>query len=310
MIARILNERGYTDQFGRQWQQGHITKMLKDHTYIGKIVFMRRIEKREIKNGNLVKTSFSNNPGKMVVPGLHKAIISEDLFYQAQEKRISKPAPHIRRKHSMCNPFCGLIYCGLCGQTLQLRSADGTGKRALHCRNVNCACAGAYIGLVEEKFLLYLQDWVHGYQIENSTSDDYSLSKITLQTTVSNIKREISDSQKQLSRTYDLLEQNIYTVDIFQERSETLSEKLHLLESKLSNAVSELTRIEEYELSKSQFIPKIQGIIEKYNSLDTIEAKNQLLKEVIDRIEYVKTTKGRTHADEFTLRVFPRIPKL
>ncbi len=310
VIARLLNERGYTNQFGKPWHQGHINKILKDATYTGKIVFMRRVEKKEIRNGVLIKISLNNNPEKMVVPGLHEAIISEDLFQQAQKKRISKPAPHIRRKYTMSNPFCGIIYCGICGGTLQLRSPDGTGKRALYCRNVNCNCSGAYIGLVEERFLQYLQDWTKGYQIKSIEEEDYALSKSTLLYTINGIQKEISDAQKQLSRTYDLLEQGIYTVEIFQERSGALSDRLQTLNDKISNAKKELAHIEQYELAVREFTPKLQTIIEKYHSLDTIESKNRLLKEVIERIEYIKTTKGRKHSDEFTLKVFPRIPQL
>lgn len=310
VIARLLNERGYMDQFGHPWYQGHVAKILKDETYTGKIVFMRRIEKKEIRNGTLVTTSFNNNPKKLVVPGLHEAIISEDLFQKAQEKRISRPAPHIRRNHSMRNPFCGLIRCGLCGQNLQLRSPDATGKRALFCRNVNCECTGAYIDLVEEKFLLYLQEWTSGYLVESDEPENYALSRSTLLASMSSIKKEISDVQKQLSRTYDLLEQNVYTVEIFQERSGSLKDKLGSLKEKLADAENELKRIDQYEIAKKDFIPKIQSIIDKYRTFDTMEAKNRLLKEVIEKIDYIKTVKGRTHADEFTLRIFPRIPKL
>ena len=110
---------------------------------------MRRIEKKEIRNGNVTKTLLSNNPEKMVVPGLHEAIIPEELFQKAQEKRVSRPAPHIRRKYNMSNPFCGVLFCGICGQTIQLRSKDRSGRRALYCRNVNCNCSGSYLDLVE-----------------------------------------------------------------------------------------------------------------------------------------------------------------
>lgn len=310
MIARLLNERGYSNQFGRPWHQGHISKILKDDTYTGKIVFMRRVEKKEVRNGTLVTTSLSNNPGKLVVPGLHEAIISNDIFQSAQEKRISRPAPHVRSRNSMCNPFCGVIRCGLCGQTLHLRSADNTGRRALYCHNVNCGCAGAYIDFVESRFLSSLHEWTDGYEIESNESEDCTLSKSTLLASINSTQREISDTQKQLSRTYDLLEQGIYSVAIFQERSSCLNDKLRALDQKLVDAENELERIRQYEIAKKEFIPKIQSIIDKYHTLDTIEAKNRLIREVIDRIDYVKTTRGRTHGDEFTLRIFPRIPRL
>lgn len=310
VIARLLNEHGYTDQYGRPWHQGHISKIIKDDTYTGKIVYMRRIEKKEMRQGTLVKTSLSNNPGKMVVPGLHKAIISEELFQKAQEKRTRRPAPCVCRRHTMRNPFCGIIYCGLCGQTMQLRSPDQTGRRALYCRNVNCNCSGAYIELVEEKFLEYLQDWTQGYKIENSTKEDYTLPKTTLEVTIRGTQKEISDTQKQLTRTYDLLEQNIYSIEIFQERSTALSERLQELNDKLSKSEGELAKIGQYELARSNFVPSLQSILEKYDSLDTMESKNRMLKEVIERIEYSKTTKGRNHSDEFTLKIYPRIPKL
>ncbi len=311
LIAKKLNAMGYLNQFGKPWNESHITKILGDETYTGKVVFMRRKQKKVVTGGKVKIVEENNSDQKMVCPGLHEAIISESVYMQSLEKKKINYVPHLRKTYDLQNPFCGIITCGMCGRNLRLRTADKTGRRSLYCHNVNCTCKGSYIDLVEERFLDSLKKWADGYSITSKSCEpDYTIMKGSLSNTVENIEKDIKKTQKQLNNAYDFLEQGVYTLDVFRARSDALNSQLNSLNDKLSTANAELVRIKEYEDSKTLLLPRIHSLLNKYDTMENSEQKNQLIKEVVERIEYTKSIRGRTHADAFEIKVFPRIPKL
>lgn len=311
VIAKRLNELGYTNQFGKPWNEGHITKILNDETYTGKVVFMRRKQKKVVTSGKVKIVEENNSNEKMVCPGLHEAIISEEMFRKVQEKKRRNNVPHLRKSYELQNPFCGVITCGYCGKNLRLRSSDKTGRRALCCPNVNCECKGAYIDLVEERFVDALRKWSIGYQVKSTPAKtDYIILEDSLITKLSYLDKEITKLQKQLNSACEFLEQGVYSTDVFQTRSDTLNFQLKSLDREKSDTLKELAKIEEYKVSKATLLPCIQTLISKYDTLGNAREKNDLITQVIEKIEYTKIKSGKTHADDFEIKVFPRIPKL
>lgn len=311
VIAEKLNEMGYTNQFNNPWTQQHINKILKDETYVGKVVYMRRREQKEVRNGELVTLQMNNHPDKLVTNGIHEAIITDDIFQLAQEKRKQRLVPHLRRAAEMQNPLCKIVKCGLCGKNLRLRSTDNTSKRALYCGNVNCSCVGSYIGLVEDRLIEILKQWTSGYLIENHTdTTDNELLMHTLYASIESTNKELESVKKQLASVYDLLEKGVYSIDVFSERSTSLKETILTLEKRITTSEEEYAKVKEYQEAKKTLIPKIQTVTDKYWTLESAIEKNNMLKEVLDKVVYEKTEKGRRHSDAFKLQVFPKIPKL
>ena len=55
-------------------------------------------------------------------------------------------------------------------------------------------------------------------------------------------------------------------------------------------------------------IPTLKTIHNAYSQIDSPAARNALLKEVIDHVEYTKTKGGRWgRPDNFTIEIFPRV---
>lgn len=310
-IARKLNEMGYVNQFGKAWNQGHITKILSDETYIGKVVFMRRKQRKVVESGKVKTVEENNSDEKMVCQGLHEPIITDEMYQQAQEKKKQNNVLHLRKTFDLQNPFCKIIICSMCGKNLRLRSPDKTGMRALHCDNVNCSCKGSYLYLVEERFLNALKSWASGYEVKSKPIEtDYSIMHTSLLSTISNLEKEIEKGQKQLDSIYSFLEQGVYSIDEFRMRSDALNSRLNELKDKLVVSNNELAKIREYEAAKVTLLPRIYTLIDKYDTLESSKDKNNMIAEVIERIEYTKTIRGKTHADAFEIKVFPKIPKL
>ena len=117
---------------------------------------------------------------------------------------------------------------------------------------------------------------------------------------------------KQNEKLYDLLEREIYTTDVFLERSSTLHERIE--EAELS--ISALEKDLEYEKQKfensSRFIPECKELLSNYWDL-SVPDRNKALKLLIDRVEYKKTTrnkKGMADIPTFELVLKPRIPRI
>lgn len=58
-------------------------------------------------------------------------------------------------------------------------------------------------------------------------------------------------------------------------------------------------------------IPKAEKLLETYYTLPTAESKNTMLKEVLEKVVYVKTKRCRKKTDsrdDFEITIFPKIP--
>ena len=57
-------------------------------------------------------------------------------------------------------------------------------------------------------------------------------------------------------------------------------------------------------------IPKIEKLLEVYNELPNAKQKNDMLKEILEKVVYTKDKGGRWHnlPDDFEIVVYPKIP--
>lgn len=302
-IARWLNEHGYRDQFGNLWRTDHITKILSDPTYTGRVRFGRRRTAREMRDGQLV-TVCKRNYEELICDGLHEAIISDDMFEAVSEIKQRRQIPHTRSSAVTQNPLCGLVECPFCGKKLALRSADEYG-RALYCPTPSCKTRGSYLVYVEEAVLSGLNDWLAGYVVENKET---SLNRhyAALNANLVNLKDEIQREKDKQKRIYDFFEQEIYSLKEYQERMGESKAKTAGLEETVSKIELELEAGE----NRSAIVPAVRSVLEHYNAMETPAEKNALLKGVLEKVVYEKTVSGRTHGKEFTLTLFPKVPKI
>ena len=117
--------------------------------------------------------------------------------------------------------------------------------------------------------------------------------------------------KKQRGSLYDLLEQGIYTSEVFLTRQKDLSEREKTLMEELSRLQDEIEYERKIESERMNFIPKCKKLIDNYEFL-SVQEKNRFLKELIDRIVYTKTERnqrGRGSTANFTLEIYPRVPR-
>lgn len=310
-IARRLDALGIlAPGGGNEWSTSTIHNMLLNPVYIGKIRWQHKRSKKVVKDGSAVVRRVISAPGdELVVDGLHPPIISEETFQKAAEVMASNP-PKVKGTVELKNPLAGILRCGKCGRSMVYRTSPT--YPSVRCASRHCHVPGSNLPLVEARVIEALSGWLEAYRLEWSAEPSASdASRIALAEKA--LRRSESEAKRlrdMLSRTHELLEQGVYDTDTFLERSRTLSEQVSAAEAAVSRCSAELASERLREENKRNIVPKVERLLEVYSSLPSAQAKNDLLKEVLEKVEYFRekpAVKGG-HLDEFEITLFPKLP--
>ena len=118
------------------------------------------------------------------------------------------------------------------------------------------------------------------------------------------IEQELKKLSKQLENTFDLVEQGVYSFEVFQNRRAKLVLSMEDLEAQKAELQKKVQRLEESQSSKASLIPQTEELLASYDHM-TNQERNELLKEILERIEYFKGADGQIVID-----LYPRLPKI
>ena len=291
-IADTVNALGAKPRRSDRFVRISVMKILKNPTYIGKIVWNQKTQIRKGTKGN-AKTKFIYHPQDQwtVVNGLQKPIISKELFEKTQRTIFLHTHPP-SNTGQVENPLAGLIYCKHCGGLMQRQVIRRVGAY-LMCPKRGCIVSSS-LPLVEQTVLAELRNKIQSIQVDaHMEANPLSLK---YEETAKLIETELQTIEKQLNRLHDFLEQGIYTADVFLQRQEILNERLEKL------ALSQ-KRLEEERKSqnlKTQ-APAIETVLNLYES-SSVQKRNELLKAIIGKIIYCKQKGAKPN--EFNLEFF------
>ena len=71
----------------------------------------------------------------------------------------------------------------------------------------------------------------------------------------------------------------------------------------------EIKKIEQNEKSKIELIPKVKNVLDIYSKCSNIKEKNELLKTVIKKVDYLKTEKcygKKSNPENFELMIYTK----
>ena len=116
------------------------------------------------------------------------------------------------------------------------------------------------------------------------------------------LEKELQTLQAQQDRLYDLLEQKVYTIDLFQTRNRQLAQRKQALESQLKAA----RRRQGQTAFRQQLLQRLDHVLACYEATEDINEKNALLKTVVERADCYrpKGASARQFALSLTLREF------
>ncbi|SHF55293.1 hypothetical protein SAMN02745158_04189, partial [Lactonifactor longoviformis DSM 17459] len=97
----------------------------------------------------------------------------------------------------------------------------------------------------------------------------------------------------------------------FIERSQTLNSLIREKEQIIEKLEEEYHSALLEQKSREEFVPKVRKVVETYWEVQDMQSRNQMLKEIIQKITYTKekpNTRGDRENANFTLNIFPKIP--
>lgn len=312
-VAKQLNNMNLKPRISNEWTISSIKDILSNPTYIGKIVWNRRKQKKKTKNGHLI-ISRPRNQEYLIYDGLHEPIVDTKTWEIVQDKR-KQNTPKVKHSNIVQNPLVGLVFCDKCGKPMQRRPYNKADKPAtLMCSNSKCDNISSKLYIVENKIIEALKIWLANYKINydiksNSNTDNNNL----IEQSISSTKKELEKENTKLNKIYDFLENGIYNKDEFINRSKSIKENIENLENKLKKYTELLDKNTEIQNQKEIIIPKLENVIDLYYKLETAEDKNILLKSILAKVTYLKTEKAiKADSDptNFELHIYPKIPKI
>lgn len=260
---------------------------------------------KKVVNGNIIRVKNPNN-NLITVDGMHEPIISLDLWNKVQSVRKSNLINKERVDYSLKNPMSNIVKCGICGRAMQRITYVGRNDVRLCCRRCK-ENVGSNINFVEDKLLQSLTALLKEYKIKllkNDNSDNDLLLKANEQSINKNLS-ELEKANLQLNNLYDLLEQGIYTKELFLQRMQLAKDKISSLQDTINELNEEKEKILNAKNNKEIIIPKIENVIDTYYETDDIELKNKLLKSVLYKVDYLKI--NPKDKDDFKLILYPKL---
>lgn len=311
-VVKQLNDMNLKPRISNEWTISSVKDILSNPTYIGKIVWNRRKQKKKTKNGHLI-ISRPRNQDYLIYDGLHEPIIDNKTWDLVQEKR-KQNTPKVKHSHQVQNPLVGLVFCEKCGKPMQRRPYTKANKPAtLICSNSKCDNVSSKLYIVENKIIEALKIWLENYKVDYEIKDNSNTENINLiEKSIANTKRELEKENTKLNKIYDFLENGLYSKDEFINRSKAIKNNIKSLESKLKDYNELLNKNHEIQNEKEMMIPKLENIIDLYDNLETAEDKNILLKSILAKVTYLKTEKAiknNSNPTNFELHIYPKIPK-
>ena len=278
-ISHFLEQLGVKSKKGTPLNRSTISRILKNHTYTGKIVW----NKSKTVKGQKTQVKTPKDEW-LYIDGLHEPIIDEELFNRTQEHIEQRYKPPVNRG-ILQNPLAGLVKCANCGKTMVTNtSSETTEHHRLICRTLSCNKASA-LSIVENKVLEEIKRELSDMQImvNGGSAARGDAEKRSCLELISSAENEIKRLDRQQLKLYDLLEQGVYDSNLFLERSKNIAERKKNLNRIIDDARKKISNIDTSSIVNK--IPLFQEIIDNYSSLD-VPQKNKVLKNIIQKIEY------------------------
>lgn len=284
-IAYKLDDMGLKPRIGSHWSPHSIADILKNYHLIGKIVWNARPNVTIVKDGEIKKIR-PYSEDVTYFEGKHEAIISEELFYKAQEKRNNFPKK--KKSTTLKNAMAGLIKCS-CGRALSVRTVCGV-PRLVCDKGRHCHSASVIYDEVIDKVKNILEVYIEDFEIKLKNDDNNAASMHA--SMISNLEKRLEHVKESEIKLWKTKAENRGTDEempefIFKQLKDDIVKEKKEIESALDKA----RQSEPIFIDYNDKIMKLKDALNALND-DSVDAehKNILLKACIQRITY---TRGR-----------------
>ena len=309
-IANYLNEKNIPASTGGIWKPCSVRTILTNPVYCGMIRWNNRQTVKKVVDGIVKKSRPRTGSNPIIVQGIHPAIVTKDQYDKAQElfeNNRQAPGP---KPAGVPSPLVKLLRCSKCGKNM-IRRPDSSKKNPyaqLICTTPGCPTVGSPLPIVEQVVLDALKAWMESFKLANPQSTEATELR-QIDSAISATEKKRSKLQAQETKTYEFLEQGIYTPDIFLQRQKDLAAQKEALDTELHKLQQKRQSIKDVQKGKGEIIPNIEYVLANYDGASPDE-KNRMLRRVIEYATYSKSKrmnpKTKTGGD-LSITITPRL---
>jgi pyruvate-formate lyase len=184
-------------------------------------------------------------------------------------------------------------------------------QESIQCQNIYCNNISCKLDVLEKKVIQALEIWTENYKLKIPESPEFKEKeniKDINNSVLNRINSGLKELEKQSENIHDLLERGVYDIPKFLERQKIISEKKEKLQKEKEEIRKALALQKEKHTNKTELGSKIKKIMDVYSKLSSPKQKNDLLKEVVDKIIYNRETGGRwVDTDNFEIELYLKI---
>ncbi|GEO26874.1 serine recombinase [Alicyclobacillus acidoterrestris] len=305
-IAHMLQDMGAPRPTKHpRWEKASVRDILDNEAYLGRIIWGRHKYFKD-KSGKQRRIVLPREEW-IIAKNAHEPIISQELWDKAR-KMGQKLAPHVTYDYSLKSPLAGLIKCPECGKTMVRRKRANRPNANLLCPTYKCNTKATTCNLVEARIIEQLK-----LICAELPKQDHKQKKATqpdqlkfLEKKLNALNAELKTLQTQKASHHDWLEQGVYDVDTFIERSRIVGDKIDKVNSEIRACEAEISRFQSSQQRQNELLPAIAKAVEEYEKTTDVEKQNKILKSVIREIRYHRK-KDWPRDRDFELEIFLRV---
>lgn len=300
-IAEYLNyTKNIRTREGNLWTRETINRIIRNHAYIGEVVYGTRrnaLERKYDDSGKMSKRMIQIKIDKKewsVMEDCHPALIDKELFYEAQKiiTGRSKGGQARRVQH----PLTGVLICGLCGSGMvcQKRTYRDKQYRYYICKTYHkygrsaCEQANVDADKLEKAIIETIKNRISSVDdayftvLANRSSDINKLESEHAKKI--KYKEKLQKDQRDLFSQRDLFTEDAYREQMMQFKAQTITvdEELSIIEEQLKIV---LLQLEETS--------SLNVIIENFKEIDDRTDSGRLRKLIHDLVKHITLTNGK-----------------
>lgn len=306
-IAQRLNDMEIKAPRGELWKKDTIRVIVRNHHYIGKVVFNKIKRTTVMENGERVVKRLSQPEDEVIIAeGKHPAIIDMETWNTAQE--LVARNPRTKHTYDLKNPFSTMLVCSHCGKAMYIHPYKHAEDR-FECRTHPRCFKSVKQSEMEQAVIAALEHSELPELELKVKNGDGQAAKIQ-QRLLEKLEKQMQEYRDQEEHQFELLETRVYTQDLFERRNAILRDKIEHCQKQIYLAKSAMPKNIDYQ----ERVTSLKAAIKVLKDPEaTPTEKNRLLKAIVDKIEFtgsqpVDKSKGwKKNVNEFSLKVYMRL---
>lgn len=290
-IAQRLTNMGISSPGGlNYWNVGTVSKLIKNDVYIGKVHHGRfkDVKEYDAETNSLKKIQKKSKPDEIVTAdGKHPAIIDMDTWNAACARHSKNVRLPVSRELS--NPLAGLLRCPTCGQVVPYKVENRSKKtycwfRHRSDRPNGCVSYSSRYEEVMDELIYALNGYIADFSAKIDNADGEEARKH--EAMISEMEKNLAALKAKRKKVFQFYEDDIYTEEEFMERRSEINDEITMLTARIEEAQATTPVEIDYRDKYMKFTEAVNAL---QNPKSTAKDKNDLLKEIVCRIDYTKT---------------------